>query len=536
MAMVKTIHNIITAAALMLLFVAPAATAEGETFLEASTVTVGHGSSASLAPLFFSVEQGLRDDAPTPAGFELEAAELRVEVDHAVSARAQVSEPFVPENTTQDHYTAARVSGLDNRGGYRFIVIPSKETQLHVRTTCASLSNSEDQQIQRVPLAANPNVRKPIDIEVSESIQWKDCGLSHLTFTGNYTLAFWEWDFDVRDAVGETTYTTGHFQHSALPGLPEESASVGQRREAWLFVQDGILDVQLAPGSPHFLYSGDSASVDSESGILLQDASGQIRLEDQSFDVGGQDVLLKGALAADLAPSSSGNLLVGLSGQVQGLQVGDEVVWVQSSAAPETSNSRVGALIALGMILLGIGALRLRESRIRPRAEFEKYVLVGGNVGSPPSTKKEVRGVGYWIMAFTAFNRGRHDRSLRLSQKALRCFPEHQEARSLQAAALGEVGRVDEALELADSVFDNLETRREQAELAYTMAAVCSRERRRGDVQKWLQRAYKADPSFTAKELEGGGFRWIRGEPWFQVMVPLTHKPLEAGMARPELS
>lgn len=455
--MVKPNRCIAIAATLALLSVAPVASAQDGILLEASSATLGLGSSATLEPLFFTTEQGIGSNATTPAGFELEAALLRVEVDHAASARTQVSEPFVPENTTHTEYVSATVAGQENRVGFRFMVIPGHDSHLRVQTACATLEPAHEKQIQRPPRANSPSDRAPIDVDVSSSMQWNGCGPTRLTFTGNYTLALWEWDFEVRDDAETTRYSTGHFQNEALPKAPNGAASVGNRREAWLFVQDGHLEIQLTQNSPHFLYAGASVRMDTESGLLFQDAKvleASSRLKDKAGEI-----YFTGSLLAALEVDAS-RITARISGDVTGITVDQDPLALPAST---TTTSPIWMppketlwLLPLGPLAL-LGWLWWQPVRIHGEEQRRGHYTCNPRA----ETLLQRRASGKVIRARRHLELAQPRRALIQVRRSKPAHPTHAEAIIIRAEAMLQCARkggrnqeqlLDKARDLLDSV------------------------------------------------------------------------------------
>lgn len=389
-----TYSHICTVVLLTTLILAPTSMATPTTTLEVSSATVGPGSSGELNPLFFTLEQPLGGSATTPPDFFLKAEKIHVEVDHATSITTGMAGHMVPGNTTYGEYATSTIKGTQNRNNYRLMVIPEGSQGLHVQSMCATLSSPNEGKIQREGRAANPSMRQPVRMDESDSLQWQNCGRSHLTFTGNFTLVLWDWDAVVTDASGSTEYTTGHFQHEATSDLPGDSDVIGERREAWFFVTDGQLELDLERESPSLLYAGEGARVSTSSSILFQDAWGEIQLDGYSQEVGGQDVQVQGILDVDLSRQATGNsMAVAVQGDVWRLAVdGAELATISPipSANPWSWTWIAGA--ALGVTITSLLAYALVAPIRRWNRLHDQWQL-----DQAPSTQRERWAAGHII-------------------------------------------------------------------------------------------------------------------------------------------
>lgn len=309
----------------MLFAFTPAVDATGAWVIEAtvSQIEIGRASSFSGSLGALILENVAIGDPLAPSSFTLHGDSVRVELDYAhpslnvgMVTSARHSYGMIPKE-----FASFEGQGGINRNGYQLVMVPlGSGAALSMTSSCAEAASPGSTSIDREAKVVPKESRAPLTAAVEQSVMWSDCSaMAQVTVIGDFLVALWEWDFviEARDSTHE--YATGRLQADALYGAPDLTAIVSRDQQAFLFVTNGTLGLQLERGVPHEIYAGPLATVHSDLGALLGQARGQIRIPSGMQEFTAQVVEMTGVVDLEI-DADEGQLKV-RSGNVDGLRL-----------------------------------------------------------------------------------------------------------------------------------------------------------------------------------------------------------------------
>lgn len=468
------------------------------------------GESGTLGPLTVLLqENALPEHGPADPRFRLEADRLRVEADHTdLNLNLLVTEYFHDVKTSVEDHADAVVEGTVNRDGHRFSVWPVTASPPTVHASepgCATLSPSTQAEVNRTALV-RASTRPASVAHVGSSTLWSGCDEGSVTVTGDFLLRLWEWDAELT-ADGETrTLPSG--EHG-VDGQPRDDEGTdrfaGEATEQYLYAHNATLTIPRLAG--HYeVYLGDAEVT--ATALRLRQATGTIKGTD-THRAQSQDVYLQGDLVVH-ARNTGGMLATTFQGGLDQAHLDG----VAATLTPGGGGPPEGTwpLLATLAVLTVVG-LAWREA---PLAAYHLNRVLGGDQGSlAPASRRERRGVGYWVLSRIGNHLGWHRRSRRHAVQAHKRFPLLPEAKLMVAVAESHLGRHEAALvDFADAYT------RLQSPTARAMAACAAAEAscRLGDpdlAREWLRDATRNDPAFTLGRVRRRRFESLSDQDWF---------------------
>lgn len=135
---------------------------------------------------------------------------------------------------------------------------------------------------------------------------------------------------------------------------------------------------------------------------------------------------------------------------------------------------------------------------------------------SPPTTRREERGLGRSLRAHAALQAGRCRLALFHCRRAGRLFPGSLDVQVLKAVALHRLGRHRDALEVHRQLQERVPRGPATAALACHSARLCVRVGDHRQAVEWLRRAEAQDPGRTRLEAADPLFDALRDSAWLQ--------------------
>ncbi len=479
--------------ALVLMALLPAAMAQDDSLTARSVHAEGAQVVGDLTVLKLLAEPDSKPDAT----FVLEAANLRLELDHTdLFLDSGIQQTFIEPTTTPNTHSAARVTGIDNHGEALFALDrwPGHGAPVvTVMGTCMELEGPD-----RAVEVTSPVVkqsRPDRETDLTRSIRPASCDAAFAaTVEGDLRLSLWDWDFLLTDQEDSRTVQTGIHDHDGTQ----------RAQEAFLYAQNATLHITFHDPAAFHVHAP-RASADA---LTLKDAHGPL----------GTQVLA----GEDLAFGPVKDLTLQASGVDTPLQV-----HVPDGAAPATlaphnpGNNPAWALNPYWTtgLLLAIAAVAWSIAQ-RPLLHESLVRRYAGDQGSVAATSRgERRAVGYWHMARNAHHRGHHRLALHYARQAHRRFDMLPEIRWMLATALSRRGHHLESLRAYLDAAAALPSPAQRGRAWYGAATCYAHIDDREGALDALERAARLAATYVQQRLGRNIFNAVRNDVRFRTIV-----------------
>ncbi len=423
------------------------------------------------------------------ARFSLSAESLRIETDaNFVDVQPVVQEH--PETTIQEAGKST-VEGQEARVDARMFIHASRGAKL-VAPDLAGCGAAQppvrSAHVYQPFLSGRPTLRVPLD----DAVRWEPCGDGTVTLHGDFIIALWEWDAELRSSDGTTMLQSGRGDPTA--------GDLGSR-EQFLFATNATL--RLPPGK-QVVYLRD-----------LSVSTGSAHLDDAEGEVAGRAV--SGALELE------GDLRVQIQGQGANAPLQATIDGITAASIDGQTlvvpGAPAGGVSRWPWLLLVLAAPVVGIAYARPHLHYFYNERNGGELGSlVPKSRAQRRGVGVWIMARKAERRGWFWLSFRRATRANNLFRPFPEAQFTRAVAAGHLGRHADAMTDFLDLYNRHDEPMGRAAAACGIAQECCRMERWANGKEWLLIATTESFEYAHQASIEPEFDHFQGEPWFDAM------------------
>lgn len=474
---------------------------QGEVRVQSIEATATSELTGVLEALF--IDHDVNGTPLAEPGFRLESPQAIVTTYRAPVWAADVD---VGANEEPVHDGSVVLEGVEARPLKHLWITPLGRHQEPVaridHQTCTTIQPPQAESDVRDPMVDRS--RPDIVVRTQDTVQVASCMEAVLVIEGDLSMVLWEWDVDlngerVRSGVDDSAPGTGI----------STGTGAGSADELVVEAHNATLSVPLTPET-YALYLSD-VRLDAQK-LYLTGVQGT--LPGVLDPVEGQDVELVGNYAVSVEPQGAQQPFVAsMAGQTVIATADGRLLSTATPEAPASQNAAI-LWIAAGVAVLGVvvaawGVRPLHHERVNRR--------VGGDQGSiRAETRRERRGVGYWVLARLAHHAGRRRLALLYARRAYALFSLLPEIRLMLATALSYRRRDDEALHYYLAALASLTAPRKLAQAALGVAVSNVRLGNEDAALDYCWEAAQFAPDYAANRLGRPVFLVLRSHPRFQ--------------------
>jgi hypothetical protein len=498
-------------ALVVLLLLMAAAHASAATTLIAESVET-RGTTAldgNVAAWITSDPQSGTDGLPL-GSFHLEAATLRLEVDwEEFAVRVAHTAPVLDSGDTEisEHSAAVVVSQVARPSSFAFLrPWEGVQPRFTLNTSGGNLKASEEDSVENYARVRSD--RAPVAVGVTEIAAATSDAAYTLTVTGDFVLSVWDMDFTIESEDGNMEVWTGERSGDVGPAPGNPAVDSERRQQAYLFVKDGVLEMQVDRPDGSVLYAIPT-HLATEGDAHLRSATGTLHTRTGTRDVLGEDIRLAGPAKLELGRPTSQGLPARVmdGGEVW---IGGEPVAMSYAAAPES--------LVLWPWLLTAALAAVVMAWLRPLWILRQAQSLGIEPPEPPTGLRGRRAAGHWFLAMRACNHRNSSSPLLRRVAAFHSWSAHRIGnRPIYTMAYAEVMRLQHRwhrlARIAPPLVDELDDERERALVALWLNEANQRLGRAKEAEAWRKRAVAEHPhtafSFLGNAASGASGRDI---------------------------
>lgn len=349
MSIADRVASVLHITALLLLVASAPATASGTTLIAESLDANGQNTLTGALAAFSTSNRQSGSDAAFGT-IAIEAVALRLEVDWAEYAVRAAGAASAGENfgTESSNNTQVGIVTVEARpSSFAFLMpLPNKEPPTlvanYIDTTVQPSQQTELPHYERVEAG-----RGPLRATVADSAAATSSQPYTLTVRGDFVLSVWDLDFTIGSENGTTHVWTGERSGAIGPAPGTMAADSLRVQQAYLFVEGGVLELQVDRSAGAVLYAEPQRLV-STGETTLRSARGILPTKDGARDVLGHDVRLAAPSRVDLSKPTSQGMPAHLADGQQAW-IDDEAVAI-SYPVTDQRFAWPWAVIAIGLV------------------------------------------------------------------------------------------------------------------------------------------------------------------------------------------
>lgn len=371
------------------------------------------------------------DDAITPeSDFLLTAPRLRIETHNSNPHATGAVELVLDEKTSNQTYADAVVEGTQFHPGYIFhvIAIQSALPLITVATNCSAFIPSQHDIIENEKIlqpSAEASSAHPLTQDVSNTVQWTECGQGLVRIEGSFVLALWQVQAEL-EANGERRDLPSGY--APTEGAPALYPTVSHARQQFLFAEDAVLTIPAMDASSHLAFVQDAA-LDVDGEITFREATGTLGRGGAEQSVQAHFLTVDGQIRFAASFQSKQYLHNVLSGHL------DEAV-ADGQPLSFTATPSPGGLSRWSILML-VGGVLASPMLFMPRVvrRRREAMLAAGEVDEAVERVEQL------------VARHRYVEALPASRELVGMLPYHPRAHFLRATVLRRMGYSKEVLE-----------------------------------------------------------------------------------------
>jgi hypothetical protein len=470
----------------VLLLLGGATQAAASTTLIAGTVeTQGATIMAGEAAAWITSDPRSGTDGISLGSFQLEASKLRLEVDwEEFAVRIAQTVPTLETSDTDisRHSNAVVASTTARASSFAFLMPSSKAPPRFIWDgSDGNIVGTTQDEVENYARVVDE--RPPVVAALRGSAAATSKDSYTLTVTGDFLLSIWDIDFNIHSENGAADVWTGERSGDVGPAPGTEAVDSERRQQAYLFVEDGVLQFQVKRAAGSVLYAVPE-QLESEGDMHLRAATGTVQTRSGPRDLLGEDIRLRGPASLDLGRPTSQGLPARIT-DGDTAWIGDEPVAMAYAHAP-TGSPLWPWLLAGALALAAVAWLR-------PLWSLRHAQGLGVEPPEPPRGIRDRRAAGHWLLAFRACN-GTGASRPRLVLGIYHAWRAHRIGRRPlytmgYAETLRMARRWRTLARIAPPLVDALMDQRERATVALWLQEACDRLGRCDQAEAWRQRA-----------------------------------------------